>query len=130
MKEVALVALGGSLGALLRYGLGKWLQHTNPHPSFSAGTLLANLVGCVLMGLLVVYAAELNEPQKQAFAAFLLTGFLGSLTTFSTFILEFFKLSQTGDLKLVISHAAGHLLVGLFGLWAGHSIGQRFIGSQ
>ena len=129
MKEILLVGLGGCLGALARYGLSKLLQPANPHPFFSAGTLTANVLGCMLMGFLVVlFAQDMEEGYREALVAFILTGFLGSLTTFSTFILEFFKLSQTPGVKLAFSHLAAHLCTGLFGLWAGHALGQKIFG--
>ena len=121
-----LVALGGSLGALSRFGLGKALQHWNPHAHFSVGTLLANLLGCFLMGALVVIIGGLSDTQREVMVAFLLTGFLGSLTTFSTFILEFFKLNQSNEPKLIVMHLLGHLALGVAGLWIGHSLAQRF----
>lgn len=124
--NLAWVALGGALGALARYGLGKGMANWNPHASFSAGTLLANLIGCVLMGATVEVIAGLPQPQKDIWSAFLLAGFLGSLTTFSTFILEVFKLTQSSDLKIVLSHLGGHLGIGFFGLWMGYNLAQKF----
>ena len=111
---------------MARYGLGKGLTHWNPHLFFSAGTLLANLIGCVLMGALVELIANLNPPHKEILSAFLLAGFLGSLTTFSTFILEVFRLGQSGNTKIVLAHLGGHLGLGLFGFWLGYSLSQRF----
>ena len=123
------MGLGGCLGALDRYGLSKLLQPANPHPFFSAGTLTANVVGCMLMGFLVVaFAQDMEEGYREVLVALVLTGFLGSLTTFSTFVLEFFKLSQGPGSKLAFGHLAAHLCTGLFGLWAGHTLGQKLFG--
>ena len=121
------VALGGALGALLRYGLGKWLTDWNPHSSFSAGTLLSNLIGCVLMGALVVVIGQMSQPHKDILTAFVLAGFLGSLTTFSTFILEVFKLSQDASLRIVLGHLGAHLGLGFFGLWLGYNLAVRLV---
>jgi CrcB protein len=123
------VALGGALGALLRYGLGKGLADWNPHSSFSAGTLLSNLIGCVLMGALVVVIGQMSQPHKDILTAFVLAGFLGSLTTFSTFILEVFKLSQDASLRIVLGHLGGHLGLGFFGLWLGYNLAVRLVSS-
>ena len=79
------------------------------------------------MGALVVLIAQAEESQREAIAAFVLTGFLGSLTTFSTFILEFFKLHQANEGKLVLGHLACHLLIGILGLWLGYSAAERFV---
>ena len=121
------VALGGALGALLRYGLGKGLADWNPHSSFSAGTLLSNLIGCVLMGALVVVIEQMSQPHKDLLTAFVLAGFLGSLTTFSTFILELFKLTQDGGLRIVLGHLGAHLGLGFFGLWLGYNLAVRLV---
>lgn len=111
----------------MRYGLGRSLQHLNPHPSFSAGILLANLLGCFLMGALVQYWQVVDLQYREAFAALILTGFLGSLTTFSTFILEIFKLSAASEARLLMGLAASHLVIGFFGLWAGHHLAQKWL---
>lgn len=124
--ELLWVALGGALGALLRYGLGKGMENWNPHPSFSAGTLAANLIGCFLMGALVVMIGQSQQPQRDILAAFLLAGFLGSLTTFSTFVLEVFKLGQSGGFRLMLGHLGAHLGVGMLGLWSGFSLATSF----
>jgi fluoride exporter len=126
VKNLFWVGLGGALGAMARYGMGNGLSNWNPHSSFSAGTLLANLSGCLLMGALVEVIGQMNQPQKDILSAFVLAGFLGSLTTFSTFILEAFKLGQSGNLRITLAHLGGHLGVGFFGLWLGYNLSQRF----
>lgn len=123
--KLGLVALGGALGALSRYGLGRALHHWNPHPWFSIGTLVANVVGCFLMGASIVWIGELDEVYRDALSAFILVGFLGSLTTFSTFILEFVKLAQHSEFKVVLTQCAAHLILGVVGLWLGHSLAQK-----
>jgi fluoride exporter len=108
-----------------RYGLGKVFSQWDPHPSFSAGTLLANLAGCALMGALAVWIGQLSETYREAVGLFLLTGFLGSLTTFSTYIFEVFRLAQAGGVKMFLTHTAAHLIVGMGGLWLGFSLAQK-----
>lgn len=125
IRTLLYVALGGALGALCRFGLGKAMEHWNPHTAFSAGTLTANLIGCLMMGFLFVVVGQADEALREALIAFLLVGFLGSLTTFSTFVLEFFKLSQAGESRLAVGHLACHLLIGAAGLWLGYSAAQR-----
>lgn len=86
---------------------------------------MANLSGCFLMGFLVVALGNFEGGQREMATAFLLTGFLGSLTTFSSFILEFFRLAQQNGPKLLVSHSVAHLAVGLLGLFLGHAVAQR-----
>ena len=76
---------GAALGAWLRWGLGAWLNPRLPH--FPLGTLAANLIGGYLVGFAVAYFAARHDlaPELRLFA---ITGFLGGLTTFSTFSSE------------------------------------------
>lgn len=79
------IALGAACGAILRYILSEWL---NPKLSFlPAGTLVCNLTGAFLIGIITAYLYTKTGITPYA-KLFLVTGFLGSLTTFSTFSLE------------------------------------------
>jgi CrcB protein len=85
MNVILGVMLGASLGALLRWWLSVKFNHVSDH--LFIGTLLANVLACFLMGYFLGYeqgGTVINAAVKLAF----LTGFLGSLSTFSTFILE------------------------------------------
>lgn len=77
MMNVLLLSIGATLGAVLRWRLGVWLNALLPH--FALGTWLANMLGCGLMG--VALALSLRDGQK----LMLVTGFLGSFTTLSAF---------------------------------------------
>jgi CrcB protein len=98
---VAIVAAGGALGALSRYGIG--LAVDGP-----AGTLLANVAGSLLLGVLVARALP---ESLQLFAA---TGFCSSFTTYSTFAVETLALGpRLGAVYLVVTYAAGIAAAGL-----------------
>lgn len=71
------------------------------------------------MGFLFVKAQTLDEGIRDAFAAFVLTGLLGSLTTYSTYVLEMFRLFEEGAWGHFMSYLVVHFLGGLAGLWAG-----------
>jgi len=106
------VGLGAALGAWLRWGLATWL---NPRaPSFPLGTLAANLVGGYLVGFAVAYFASRHSRPPEA-RLFAITGFLGGLTTFSTFSAEVVELLLRGDYAagglLALTHLAGSLLL-------------------
>lgn len=114
--SVTTVGIGAACGAWLRWGLGVWL---NPlFERLPLGTLAANLVGGLLMGVLLaffeVHAAA--SPQLRLFAG---TGFLGGLTTFSTFSAETAFLVERGDYgwagTLVAAHVAGSVVATLAG---------------
>lgn len=113
--QLLLISVGAILGAVCRWLFGLWL---NPmFATFAFGTLLANLVGCFLIGIAMGFS--LSEPHKLLF----ITGFLGSFTTFSAFSLE---LSQKLLAEKYLDSAmifAFHLVGGVFatvlGLWLG-----------
>ncbi len=115
-----LVGSGAAAGAMLRYVLGSLLNTL--HPLIPIGTLTANLLGGLLMGLVVAYSASLSLEVRLLLA----TGFLGGLTTFSTFSAEAFMLLQHGRwqpaMLLMGLHVMGSLLMTACGfmlvLWA------------
>lgn len=101
------VGAGAALGAWLRWGLGLWLGSL--HAYVQLGTLAANLLGGYLAGLaLAFFTAHPALPaQWQLFA---ITGFLGGLTTFSSFSGESVVLLQRGEYGWALAHALSHLL--------------------
>lgn len=112
LDSVLAISLGAVLGANLRWVLGTWLNPYLPH--LPLGTLAANLLGAFLIGLAVALFAAL--PTLSAFwRLFFITGFLGALTTFSTFSSEVFSELQAGrwswGLAAILVHVAGSLLM-------------------
>lgn len=110
--ELAAIAAGATLGAWLRWALSLWL---NPRvPQFPLGTLAANLIGGYLVGLAVAFFLTRMELPP-AWRLFAITGFLGGLTTFSTFSAEVTDLLLRGEyvagLTLAATHLAGSLLL-------------------
>lgn len=108
MTVLGLLAVGGgaAAGAWLRWWLGLAL---NPvFPTLPLGTLAANLIGGYLMGL-VVGALSQFEALPPEVRLLVTTGFLGGLTTFSTFSGEAATLIARGQLGWAAAHAAGHL---------------------
>jgi fluoride exporter len=100
---VAAVALGGALGALARWGIG--LAWPTPHGAFPLATLLINVVGCLLMGMLVVHVAEIREAHPLV-RPFLGVGVLGGFTTFSTFAVDAQQLLAGGRLGIALGYLA------------------------
>ena len=111
------VGLGAALGAWLRWGLSVALNHVTPN--LPLGTLLSNLVGGYLIGIAVeiVMHHSLLTPEWRLF---IITGFLGGLTTFSTFSAEAVGLLSRQQyawaLGLILAHLAGSLLMTALGI--------------
>jgi len=123
MVEIIPVALGSALGAVSRFALAQWILRIDSRFPLLA-TLLVNLSGCGLAGLLAGSAWQSHEP----LAGFLATGFLGSYTTVSSLSLESLGLWQSGRrgraAAYVMASMMGGLLVARAGwLLAAHSAG-------
>ncbi|MEY3146697.1 MAG: hypothetical protein RL342_2368 [Pseudomonadota bacterium] len=115
MLAVAAICVGASLGALARWGLGLWL---NPVALLPMGTLAANLVGGYLVGICVAVFAALPQLDP-VWRLALVTGFLGALTTFSSFSAEVVAMLMQQRYGLALANAALHLLGSLLLTLAG-----------
>lgn len=101
------VGMGAAIGAWLRWGLGILLNAV--HPSLPLGTLAANLGGGFMIGLLVAFFNSTPSIASE-WRLFAITGFLGALTTFSTFSAEAMSLLQRGQYLWAFGHSALHLV--------------------
>jgi CrcB protein len=107
MIEFAAVGIGAALGAWLRWGLSAWLNPRIAH--FPLGTLASNLIGGYLVGLAVAYFA-FRHDLPPAWRLLAITGFLGGLTTFSTFSAEVTALLMQGNYASGAAVAFAHLV--------------------
>ena len=111
------ISLGAALGALSRWGLSVGMNHL--FPALPPGTLAANLVGGYLVGVAVALFAQLPALAPE-WRLFVITGFLGGLTTFSTFSAEVVAALQQGRVGwaagTVAAHVLGSLALTLLGL--------------
>ena len=115
-KSIAAISLGGSLGALLRWWLGLTL---NAHfPAIPPGTLAANLIGGYVVGVAVAFFATYSAVAPE-WRLFVITGFCGGLTTFSTFSAEVVTLMQQGRALWALGAAAAHLVGSILMTFAG-----------
>jgi CrcB protein len=106
-KSVVAISLGASLGALLRWGFGNRLNSLLP--AIPPGTLLANLVGGYIIGAAVAFFASYSALAPE-WRLFVITGFCGGLTTFSTFSAELVVLLQQGRLSWALGAVAAHVV--------------------
>ena len=118
-----LAGLGGFLGALLRYLVSGLVYEVLREPLFPYGTLVVNVLGCFAIGLLagLAEARGLFSPEARVF---LLIGFLGSFTTFSTFGYETLQLLKAGELLLAGANVGGQVMLSLSGVWAGDALAK------
>lgn len=113
MKQLLLVFIGGGLGSVLRFIIGKWLN--NSENGIPYGTFAANIIGSLLIGIILGLAAK-NETLSQSQTLLLATGFCGGFTTFSTFAYENHMFLKSGDftsfaIYTIASFALGFLAV-------------------
>ncbi len=101
------VGLGAALGALLRWGLGSGLNHL--FPALPPGTLVANLLGGYLIGVAMACFAQAPQLAPE-WRLLVITGFLGGLTTFSTFSAEVVQALQQGRTAWALATVSGHVL--------------------
>ena len=117
MKSVVAICAGASLGALLRWWFGTQLNHH--FPMIPPGTLVANLVGGYVIGLAIALFATFSALAPE-YRLFIITGFCGGLTTFSTFSAEIVTLLQQGRLVwasgAVAAHVVGSVVMTLAGI--------------
>jgi fluoride exporter len=115
-RAIIAISIGASLGGLLRWWLGTTL---NPHfPAIPPGTLAANLLGGYVVGVAVAGFASYPALPPE-WRLFVITGFCGGLTTFSTFSAEVVTLIQQGRAAWALAEAAAHLFGSLLMTFAG-----------
>jgi fluoride exporter len=116
MRTVLAISCGASLGALLRWWLGAQL---NAHlPQIPPGTLAANLIGGYVVGIAIAFFATYSALAPE-WRLFVITGFCGGLTTFSTFSAEIVDLLQQGRTGWALGAAAAHLAGSVIMTFAG-----------
>jgi len=106
LKSILAVSLGAALGALLRWQLSVWLNAS--FPAIPPGTLLSNLIGGYVVGIAIAVFATSTLPVE--WRLFVITGFCGGLTTFSTFSGEIVMLLQDGRWGWAAATTGAHVL--------------------
>jgi len=115
--NVLLIAIGGALGSMARYGFSTFVLRATAS-LFPLGTFMVNLAGCLVFGI-VIGAAEQRFVLTPALRAFLLIGVLGGFTTFSSYVYESAVLVRDGQFAWAAINLAGQVVAGLAGFWAG-----------
>ena len=115
-----LVFVGGGMGAMLRHGVNVGAARLFG-TGFPFGTLIANVTGSIIMGLLAGYFAFRGDA-SQAWRLFLMTGVLGGYTTFSAFSLDSMLLIERGQWGLAALYIAASVAISILGLVAGMAL--------
>lgn len=123
MKSLLLVGLGGFLGAIARWGLGRWFDHLASGPKFPIGIFVVNGIGCLLIGLLFGWFST-REGFAEGWRLFAAVGFLGAFTTFSTFGHNTMMLFHEGHANLAFANIIGSVVVGLLAVWLGYTLAK------
>lgn len=113
---ILLVGLGGMIGALCRFYIGKWFNEIVNH-KFPVGTFIINLTGCILLGLLSKYYVSGIVPNN--YWLFFGTGLLGAYTTFSTFGYETITLVLKKEYKYAFLYVFTSIILGILGAYIG-----------
>ena len=119
---LAVIAVGGAVGAPARYGLAQLIRV--PAGGFSWATFWTNLSGSLVLGFVLVLVIE-RFPPTRYLRPFLAVGFLGAYTTFSTYAVETDVLVKDGHLATAVVYALGSLVTGFVAAWCGIVLGRR-----
>jgi len=124
LVTLLMIAVGGAVGAVARFGIGLGLHHLLGD-AFPYGTLAVNVLGCFVLGAMSGMQTHEFSPEAQMGVT---VGFLGALTTFSTFGLETVKYSQNAGWASGAGNVAANLLLGLAAVKFGIQLGQYLRG--
>ena len=116
MKQLMLVFLGGGIGSVLRYILGKYFN--SPETGIPYGTFAANILGSLLIGIILGVAAK-NNTLSQNQILLLATGFCGGFTTFSTFAYENHVFLKSGDFTSFAFYTIASFIIGFLAVFLG-----------
>ena len=114
------VAAGGAIGALLRYAAVQLVQHIHPQ-HFPLATMLVNITGSFIMGLMM---AKLLQHHSESAQLFFVTGVLGGFTTFSAFSWDALAMLQRGAVGSAALYVGGSVIFSLLAVAAGFQMGR------
>jgi fluoride exporter len=114
--NILFIALGGATGSVIRY----FCQRAFNEESFPSGTLLVNIAGCFIMGML--WALVANNSLREQYRLLLITGFCGGFTTFSAFSYESNRLLMDGKVFIFFLYTSISVVTGLFATYGGYKL--------
>ncbi|MEO5988663.1 MAG: fluoride efflux transporter CrcB [Candidatus Eisenbacteria bacterium] len=121
---MALVAMGGAFGSVLRWLLTAWTQQSPPSSSLPFGTLLVNVLGSFAIGALMTLSSERMSLSPEL-RLLLVTGVLGGFTTFSAYSYETLALMRSGQGSAAALYVFGSAALGIAAAFAGRAMAVR-----
>jgi CrcB protein len=122
MKQLLIIGIGGGIGSIFRFlvqiYIGRWTTLT-----FPLGTLLVNISGCLLIGLLYGWSGRYTSLTME-WRLFLITGLCGGYTTFSSFSYESMSLFRQGNYLYFIAYTSASFILGLLATIGGTAISE------
>ena len=128
MTRLLLVALGGALGSMARYGVGRGAARLFPASTWPWGTLAVNVVGGLVMGLLVGWMGLRAGAGQETVRVFAAVGLLGGFTTFSAFSLETVLMIERREYGLAGAYVLLSVVLAVAALMAGLMLARRAFG--
>lgn len=129
MTRLFLIAAGGALGAVARYGVGVWAFRLFPTTAWPWGTLVVNVAGGLLMGLLAGWLAFRSGLHGESIRLFAAVGVLGGFTTFSAFSLETALMIERRQFAMAGGYVAASVVLSIAALFVGLMVARRAFGA-
>ena len=117
MKQLLIVFIGGGMGTVMRFLIGKFLPYSGK--GFPWSTFCSNLLGCLLIGLLTGYFLRNNAENQSSLVLFATIGFCGGFTTFSSFANENLSFVRSGDYTMLLAYSMLSLTTGILIVYLG-----------
>jgi fluoride exporter len=114
IKNLLFIGMGSFIGGIARFIIGRFIQ-SSVHSAFPWGTLIVNVIGCLIIGIIMGLAMKVPAEWKLV----LVVGLCGGFTTFSTFTLENFELIRSGYFFQFFWYTSLSVLLGLLATWGG-----------
>jgi CrcB protein len=121
LRRILIVGAGGFLGSAARYLVGGWVHRAAGFGTFPLGTLVVNVTGCFVIGVLGALFDTRQALSPDA-RLFLLIGVLGGYTTFSSFAYETLALTRDAEFARALLNVTAQCGLGLTAAWLGHSL--------